>query len=91
MITFFEINLLKILTEPFFFYKLEIYNRFENFTGVFCFLQLHAETNAVIPVADDDQIQKATALVKRVDLKDFSVCQFANPGNPFTLVTVKRF
>nr|GEU52139.1 ATP-dependent DNA helicase 2 subunit KU70 isoform X1 [Tanacetum cinerariifolium] len=41
---------------------------------------LHAETNAMIPVADDDQIQKATALVKRVDLKDFSVCQFANPA-----------
>lgn len=36
-------------------------------------------------MATDDQIQKVAALVKRVDLKDFSVCQFSNPGSPFDL------
>ncbi|XP_076908752.1 ATP-dependent DNA helicase 2 subunit KU70-like [Bidens hawaiensis] len=41
--------------------------------------ELHADTSGV-PVATDDQIQKAAALVKRVDLKDFSVCQFSNPA-----------
>lgn len=38
-----------------------------------------------MPLANEDQIQKAAALVKRVDLKDFSVCQFSNPGAPFVL------
>nr|XP_043605886.1 ATP-dependent DNA helicase 2 subunit KU70 [Erigeron canadensis]XP_043605887.1 ATP-dependent DNA helicase 2 subunit KU70 [Erigeron canadensis] len=42
--------------------------------------ELHAETSGVIPVATDDQVQKAAALVKRVDLRDFSVCQFSNPA-----------
>lgn len=32
------------------------------------------------PRATDDQIKKASALMRRVDLKDFSVCQFSNPG-----------
>lgn len=41
---------------------------------------LHAEPSGVIPMATDDQIQKAAALVKRVDLRDFSVCQFSNPA-----------
>ncbi|KAI7725815.1 hypothetical protein M8C21_031772 [Ambrosia artemisiifolia] len=40
---------------------------------------LHADTSGV-PLATDDQIQKAAVLVKRVDLKDFSVCQFSNPA-----------
>ena len=34
--------------------------------------------------ADEDQIQKAAALIKRIDMKDFSVCQFANPGKLFS-------
>ncbi|KAI3989530.1 hypothetical protein MKX01_035292 [Papaver californicum] len=38
------------------------------------------DANSVTPRATDDQIKKAAALVKRVDLKDFSVCQFANPA-----------
>ncbi|KAI3853730.1 hypothetical protein MKW98_025247 [Papaver atlanticum] len=38
------------------------------------------DTKSVTPRATDDQIKKAAALVKRVDLKDFSVCQFANPA-----------
>lgn len=42
--------------------------------------ELHAETSGTLPSAIDDQIQKAAALVKRVDLKDFSVCQFSNPA-----------
>ncbi|XP_010537714.1 PREDICTED: ATP-dependent DNA helicase 2 subunit KU70 [Tarenaya hassleriana] len=32
------------------------------------------------PRATDDQIKKASALMKRLELKDFSVCQFANPA-----------
>ena len=42
-------------------------------------LQLHPDPN-VAPKATDDQVKKAAALMKRIDLKDFSVCQFANPG-----------
>ncbi|XP_028759663.1 ATP-dependent DNA helicase 2 subunit KU70 [Neltuma alba] len=33
-----------------------------------------------VPKATDDQIEKAAALIKRVDLKDFSVCQLSNPA-----------
>ncbi|KAG5588717.1 hypothetical protein H5410_049151 [Solanum commersonii] len=40
---------------------------------------LHTDPNSV-PHATDDQIKKASALVRRIDLKDFSVCQFANPA-----------
>lgn len=43
-------------------------------------LQLHSDANVAAPRATDDQIKKAAALMKRIDLKDFSVCQFANPG-----------
>jgi len=32
------------------------------------------------PHASDEQIKQATAMMKRIDLKDFSVCQFSNPG-----------
>ncbi|KAH8494380.1 hypothetical protein H0E87_020955, partial [Populus deltoides] len=39
-----------------------------------------ANTNAGAPRATDEQIKKAAALIKRIDLKDFSVFQFANPG-----------
>lgn len=42
--------------------------------------ELHTNTNSVTPRATDDQIKKATALMRRIDLKDFSVCQFANPA-----------
>lgn len=44
-------------------------------------LQLHTNTIDLAPRASDDQIKSATSLVKRIDLKNFSVCQFANPGN----------
>lgn len=47
------------------------------------FLQLHSTTNAAVPRANEDQIKKAAALIKRIDLKDFSVYQFANPGKNF--------
>lgn len=30
--------------------------------------------------ATDEQIKKASALLRRIDLKNFSVCQFTNPG-----------
>ncbi|XP_054805998.1 ATP-dependent DNA helicase 2 subunit KU70 isoform X2 [Prosopis cineraria] len=33
-----------------------------------------------VPKATDDQVEKAAALIKRVDLKDFSVCQLSNPA-----------
>lgn len=42
-------------------------------------LQLHPNPD-IAPRATDDQVKKAAALMKRIDLKDFSVCQFANPG-----------
>ncbi|KAG2640398.1 ATP-dependent DNA helicase 2 subunit KU70-like [Panicum virgatum] len=32
------------------------------------------------PRATDEQIKKASNLLKRIDLKNFSVCQFANPA-----------
>jgi len=32
------------------------------------------------PHATDEQIKKASNLLKRIDLKNFSVCQFANPA-----------
>ncbi|XP_022137914.1 ATP-dependent DNA helicase 2 subunit KU70 isoform X2 [Momordica charantia] len=41
--------------------------------------ELHPDPD-VASKATDDQIKKAAALIKRIDLKDFSVCQFANPA-----------
>nr|XP_048333368.1 ATP-dependent DNA helicase 2 subunit KU70 isoform X2 [Ziziphus jujuba var. spinosa] len=38
------------------------------------------DSDAATPHATDEQIRKAAALVKRIDLKEFSVCQFANPA-----------
>ncbi|KAL8026628.1 hypothetical protein ABFX02_14G041000 [Erythranthe guttata] len=38
--------------------------------------ELHSDTNR----ATEDQIKSASSLMKRVDLKNFSVCQFANPA-----------
>ncbi|GKV37100.1 hypothetical protein SLEP1_g45165 [Rubroshorea leprosula] len=38
------------------------------------------DTTGVVPRANDDQIKKAAALMKRIDLKGFSVCQFSNPS-----------
>ncbi|GAV60696.1 LOW QUALITY PROTEIN: SAP domain-containing protein/Ku domain-containing protein/Ku_C domain-containing protein/Ku_N domain-containing protein [Cephalotus follicularis] len=43
-------------------------------------LQLHSDENVAAPRATDDQIKKAVALMNHIDLKDFSVCQFANPA-----------
>lgn len=43
-------------------------------------LQVHSDATAGAPRGSDDQIKKAAALIKRIDLKDFSVFQFANPG-----------
>ncbi|KAJ4968377.1 hypothetical protein NE237_015078 [Protea cynaroides] len=42
--------------------------------------ELHMNVDSVTPRATDDQIKKSTPLVRRVDLKDFSVCQFSNPA-----------
>lgn len=44
-------------------------------------LQFHTDTTYSAPRASEDQIKSASSLVKRIDLKNFSVCQFANPGN----------
>lgn len=41
--------------------------------------ELHPDPD-IAPRATDDQVKKAAALMKRIDLKDFSVCQFANPA-----------
>lgn len=46
-------------------------------------MQHFSGKNKAVPKATDDQIKKAAALIKRVDLKDFSVCQLANPGKLF--------
>ncbi|XP_010923465.1 ATP-dependent DNA helicase 2 subunit KU70 [Elaeis guineensis] len=42
--------------------------------------ELHMSADAIAPRATDDQIKKASALLRRIDLKDFSVCQFTNPA-----------
>ncbi|EXB97445.1 ATP-dependent DNA helicase 2 subunit KU70 [Morus notabilis] len=42
--------------------------------------ELHSDSNGTAPCATDEQIKNAAALMKRIDLKDFSVCQFANPA-----------
>lgn len=42
--------------------------------------ELHMDPDAIIPRATDDQIKKASNLLRRIDLKSFSVCQFANPA-----------
>ncbi|VFQ72427.1 unnamed protein product [Cuscuta campestris] len=41
--------------------------------------ELHADSES-LPHATDEQIKAASALLKRIDLKDFSVCQFSNPA-----------
>lgn len=38
--------------------------------------EIHSDENNETSRANDDQIKKATALMRRIDLKDFSVCQF---------------
>ncbi|KZV52069.1 hypothetical protein F511_36064 [Dorcoceras hygrometricum] len=42
--------------------------------------ELHTEANPITARATDDQIKSVSSLVKRVDLRQFSVCQFANPA-----------
>ncbi|KAG6408363.1 hypothetical protein SASPL_131368 [Salvia splendens] len=41
--------------------------------------EFHTDTN-LAPRASEDQIKSASSLLKRIDLKNFSVCQFANPA-----------
>ncbi|MED6113694.1 ATP-dependent DNA helicase II subunit 1 [Stylosanthes scabra] len=40
----------------------------------------HSGKGGMVTKASNDQIKKAADVIKRIDLKDFSVCQFANPG-----------
>ncbi|KAF5728250.1 Ku70 [Tripterygium wilfordii] len=40
--------------------------------------ELHSDTNVAAAQANEDQINKAAALIKRLELKDFSVHQFSN-------------
>lgn len=42
--------------------------------------ELHMDPYFRTPHASDEQIKKATAMMKRIDLKDFSICQFSNPA-----------
>ncbi|XP_021867381.1 ATP-dependent DNA helicase 2 subunit KU70 [Spinacia oleracea] len=42
--------------------------------------ELHMDVTFTTPRASNEEIQKAVALMKRVDLRDFSVCQFSNPA-----------
>lgn len=53
-----------------------------NFYEIFILvsLQFHISDDAAVPRASDDQIQKASALMKQINLEKFSVLQFANPG-----------
>ncbi|CAN6879486.1 unnamed protein product [Brassica oleracea] len=41
---------------------------------------LHSKPGVAAPRATEDQLKKASALMRRLELKDFSVCQFANPA-----------
>ncbi|CAH9131501.1 unnamed protein product [Cuscuta epithymum] len=41
--------------------------------------ELHADSES-LPHATDDQTKAASTVVRRIDLKDFSVCQFSNPA-----------
>ncbi|XP_017415153.1 ATP-dependent DNA helicase 2 subunit KU70 isoform X2 [Vigna angularis] len=40
----------------------------------------YSDTSGMVTKASSDQIKRAADLIKRVDLKDFSVCQFTNPA-----------
>ncbi|XP_078180841.1 ATP-dependent DNA helicase 2 subunit Ku70-like protein isoform X1 [Carex rostrata] len=42
--------------------------------------EIHTAPEGVAPRATEEQIKKASTLIKRIDLRDFSVCQFANPA-----------
>ncbi|TYI96184.1 hypothetical protein E1A91_D01G053400v1 [Gossypium mustelinum] len=42
--------------------------------------EIFPDTEEDAPRADEDQIQKAAALIKRIYVKDFSAFQFANPA-----------
>ncbi|KAK1311205.1 ATP-dependent DNA helicase 2 subunit KU70 [Acorus calamus] len=42
--------------------------------------EYHRVDNDAAPQATEDQIKKASVLLKRINLKEFSVCQFANPA-----------
>ncbi|CAN8312346.1 unnamed protein product [Cochlearia groenlandica] len=42
--------------------------------------EVHTKPGIAAPRASDDQLKKASALMRRLELKDFSVCQFANPS-----------
>ncbi|KAF3325254.1 ATP-dependent DNA helicase 2 subunit KU70 [Carex littledalei] len=43
-------------------------------------LLIHTAPESVEPGAMEEQIKKASTLNKIIDLRDFSVCQFANPA-----------
>ncbi|XP_027363651.1 ATP-dependent DNA helicase 2 subunit KU70 isoform X1 [Abrus precatorius] len=40
----------------------------------------YSDRSGMVTKASDDQIKKAADLIKRIDLRDFSVCQFTNPA-----------
>lgn len=50
-------------------------------------MQIHTVSEGVVPHATEEQIKKASTLIKRIDLRDFSVCQFANPGTCISIST----
>ncbi|XVF18569.1 hypothetical protein REPUB_Repub11eG0034100 [Reevesia pubescens] len=59
---------------------LEDYHNLKPSTFVYPSDQIFPDTEDDASQADEDQIKKAAALIKRIDMKDFSVCQFANPA-----------
>ncbi|KAJ3669862.1 hypothetical protein LUZ60_010186 [Juncus effusus] len=42
--------------------------------------EIHTASDGAVPCGTVEQIKKASVLMKKIDLKDFSVCQFANPA-----------
>lgn len=50
--------------------------------------QLHSKPGVAAPHASDDQLKMVSALMRRLELNDFSVCQFANPGMFITLLVL---
>ncbi|KAF3330717.1 ATP-dependent DNA helicase 2 subunit KU70 [Carex littledalei] len=41
---------------------------------------IHTAPESVAPRATEEQVKKPSTLIKRIDLRDFSVGQFANPA-----------
>ena len=43
-------------------------------------MQLHMTANGPAPRASEEQIDRAVSMMRKLELKDFSVYQISNPG-----------